>query len=120
MTSDSLKEGILKATIGGFLSLGLIFGAILLKNKEKKDTYYMLGIWSFKDTASIIKFHVALAVVVGIPSGLLILLIPRLIGQVIIRYIFMAIGAIYAGIGLIYILPSLQNKYEWVTYDRNS
>jgi hypothetical protein len=47
-------------------------------------------------------------------------LIPRLIGQVIIRYIFMAIGAIYAGIGLIYILPSLQNKYEWVTYDRNS
>lgn len=80
----------------------------------------MLGIWSFKSTASIIKFHVALTVVVGIPSGLLILLIPRLIGQAIIRYIFMAIGTIYAGIGLVYILPLLQNKFEWVTYDRNS
>lgn len=80
----------------------------------------MLGIWSFKSTSSIIKFYVALAVVVGIPSGLLILLIPRLIGQAIIRYIFMAIGTIYAGIGLVYILPLLQNKFEWVTYDRNS
>lgn len=105
---------MMKDTILSFAALGFIYGFILTKNEERGHTMFMVGLWKFNDTKSIISYLTAAILIVGIPSVLCILVIPKLIGA-IGGFVFMAIGSTYAGFALIFVMFYLQKRYQWIT-----
>jgi len=79
----------------------------------------MVGLWKFANVKSAILFLIGL-IVVAIPAVLLIYVVPFVIKQAIVNFVSMSFGAIWTGIGLVYIIPSLQNKFEWIVYTHNA
>lgn len=78
----------------------------------------MVGAWKYKNYKSVILFLVAVAIL-SIPAVFLILIVPTLIKQAIAVFISMSIGAIWTGIGLVYMIPALKNKFHWIIYTKN-
>jgi hypothetical protein len=113
-----MKLSSLKSTMYGFFSIGIIYGFMLLKDVHQKDTYYMVGLWKFANVKSVILFLVALSFVC-VPSAVLIFAIPTVINGAISKYLSMSIGAIIGGISLVYVIPLLQNKFNWIVYTNN-
>lgn len=82
--------------------------------------YYNVGHWTFKNIRSIFYFWAAIIFIVAFPTTIFVVILPMIIKQAIINFIFMAFGLIWAGISLVFVVPAIQNKYEWVTYDNTS
>jgi accessory gene regulator protein AgrB len=86
-----------------------------MKNTDKKDMLYMLGLWKFNGLRSV-GLYIAGLIVIAIPSIILIVAIPTFSKQVEVNFVLMVIGAVWGGIGLTFIISLLQNKFKWVAY----
>jgi hypothetical protein len=115
VTDTSLKSASLNSTISGFVSIGIIYGFILIKNEDNNDLKYMLGLWKFYSIKSI-AFYIVGLVAIAIPALILIVVIPAVSKQVEVNFFLMASGAVWGGIGLAFVIPWLQNRFVWVTY----
>lgn len=75
----------------------------------------MVGLWAFESTKSFILYLLALVVVVGIPTGVIVLLIPKAISSAILAYLVKVIGVTWAGFALISPMGYIQSKYSLIT-----
>jgi len=110
---------MLKKTFYCFGAVGIIYGCLLLSNKENKDTLYMVGLWNFKDWKSRILYYVAF-VVVAIPSVIFYFLVPALISSNIVSYFFISLSILWGGFCLSFVLPAILNKFDLITFSLNA
>lgn len=75
----------------------------------------MVGLWAFESTKSLILYLLALVVVVGIPTGVLVLLIPKAISSAILAYLIKVIGVTWAGFALVSPMGYIQRRYSLIT-----
>ena len=117
VTSASLQSSILNATAMGFVAVGLLYGILMLPNRNRQDTLYFVGKWHFRSLKSIGFWVLAILIVVGIPAVILAVVIPLVSSVAILDYVSICVGATYASFALIYLISLLQNKYEWIVYE---
>lgn len=67
------------SALASFVSFGFIYGFLFLKNKDRQDSLFMAGLWSFKNQRAFILYLLSLIVVVGLPALILILLLPKFV-----------------------------------------
>lgn len=103
------------STVSGFLSIGIIYGFILLKNEDDNDLKYMLGQWKSYGIKSF-GFYILGLLGIAVPAVLLIKVIPSVSKEAEINFFLMVFGAVWAGIGLAFVIPWLQNRFGWVAY----
>jgi hypothetical protein len=114
-TSQDYQILILYSCISSFVAFGFIFGFILTKNVEREDSYFMGGLWTFKSTKAFFLQVLALIIVVGLPAGILILLIPKAIGSAVLAYVIKSIGATWAGFALILPMAIIQRRFSLIS-----
>jgi hypothetical protein len=44
-TGDTLKASMLNATCMGFISVGFMYGILMLQNNKREDVFFFLGKW---------------------------------------------------------------------------
>lgn len=115
-TSLKLKEKSLIDTTMGFVALGLMYGIIMLTNHKRQDALYFVGLWSFKSIKEVGYWVLTLLVIVGIPTGILLVLLPKVISSPILKYLITVIGTTYGTFAYVYLISVLQNKYGWIEY----
>jgi hypothetical protein len=79
----------------------------------------MVGLWAFEGTKSLVLYLLALLVVVGIPTGVLVLLIPKAITSVSLAFLIKVIGVTWAGFALVSPMGYIQRRYSLVTLHPN-
>lgn len=96
------------------MAFGFIFGFMLTKNAEKEDTTFMVGLWKFRDTKAFLLYILAIIIVVGVPAGLLVLIIPKVIKAAALAFIVKVIGVTWAGFALILPMSIIQKRFSWI------
>ena len=106
-----MKAKSLTDTSMGFISIGFMFGILMLKNFKREDTLFFVGHWSFTSGKAIFYWILAVIVIVGMPTGILALLIPSLVGVPILNFISTAIGATYGAFAMVYLISIVQSRF---------
>ncbi len=110
-TSESMKTKGLVDTSMGFVAIGFMYGILMLKNKKREDVLFFTGHWSFASTKAILYWILAVVAIVGIPTGILALLIPRLLEVPVLKFISTALGATYGAFAMVYLISIVQNRF---------
>lgn len=110
---------MLNSAISAYLAFGIVFGFLFLKNENGEDSSFMGGVWAYKSTRSIIVYLVALIIVVGVPTIILVILLPSLLNNATLGYILKVLGATWAGFGLIYPMSLAQKKLNLIRLNPN-
>jgi len=105
---------MLFSCISPFLVFGFIAAFISTKNVDKEDTTFMVGLWKFRDTKAFIFYILAIIIVVGLPAGLLVLIIPKVIKAAALAFIIKVIGVTWAGFALILPMSIIQKRFSWI------
>jgi hypothetical protein len=101
------------------LAFGFIFGFIALKNRDKEDSFFMGGLWTYKDQKSFIYYLLAMVILVGLPAVFLILLLPKFISVAVVGYLLKVLGVTWAGFSLIYLMAQIQKKLALIILHPN-
>ena len=104
LTSLDLKSKSLRDSAMGFIALGLMYGIIMLKNQQSRDTFYFVGLWSFKSPKHIAFWVLAILIIVGIPTAFFVLLLPALVKVPIFKFLSTAIGITYGGFAFVFLI----------------
>lgn len=79
----------------------------------------MVGLWAFESNKSLLLYLLALLVVVGLPTGVMVLLIPKAISSAFLAYLIKVIGVTWAGFALVSPMGFIQQKYSLITLHPN-
>lgn len=90
-----------------------------MKNVDREDSMFMAGLWAFKSTQAFVLYLLAMIIVVGLPAGIIVLLIPKIVGSGVLSFIAKAIGVTWAGFALIYPMALIQKRFSMITLHPN-
>jgi hypothetical protein len=79
----------------------------------------MAGLWAYPNTKSFWLFLIALIIVVGLPTGIFVLLIPIAIQNAAVAFLFKVVGMTLAGFSLILPMAVVQRRFSLIALHPN-
>lgn len=104
----------------GFISIGFMYGILMLKNHNREDVLFFVGHWSFSSNKAILYWVLAVIGIVGVPTIILAIVIPKVANVAIVNFISTALGATYGAFSVVYLMSVVQNRFGLVELKRGN
>ena len=74
----------------------------------------MVGLWRYSSHKSAVLHILITFLIAGIPTVVLVVLLPSLIKVTVLKYVLKCVGSIWGGFGLVYFWSVMGKKYNFV------